>query len=251
MVWLPVIASVVIVSLVSFVGIISLYLKKNTEKVYLLILVGFSAGTLFGDSLLHLLPEVVQEKGFTPEVSLFVLLGIIVFFVLEKFIHWNHCHGLPATEKHTGHNHHIATLNIAGDVLHNFLDGLLIAGSYLISIPVGIATTIAVIAHEVPQEFADFGILVYSGLSKGRALFLNFLSALTAVVGAIVGLTLGLRSEAFTFAIVPFTAGAFLYIAGSNLIPELQKEVSLKNSLFHIGALIVGIGIMIGLLFLE
>ncbi len=247
------IVSVVIVSLVSLVGIFSLLLKKKTEKAFLLILIGLSAGTLFGDAVLHLLPEVVNELGFTISVSLLVLFGVIVFFILEKFIHWNHCHTLPVSEQHKDHNHpkHIAVLNIAGDAIHNFLDGIIIAGSYIVSIPLGIATTIAVIFHEVPQEIADFGILLYSGLTKKKALFYNFLSATTAIFGALFGLFIGSKSESFVMFVLPFSAGAFLYIAGSNLIPELQKEVSLKESFWQFLALLVGVMIMVVLLFLK
>lgn len=245
------IMSVVLVSLVSLLGVFSLLLRKKTERTFLLVLIGLSAGTLFGDAILHLLPEAVALNGFTPTVSLFVLLGIIVFFVLERFVHWNHCHGLPATEKHVGHRHHIGILNLTGDALHNFIDGLVIAASYFVSVPVGIATTIAVIFHEIPQEIADFGILLYSGFSKQKALFYNFLSATTAIIGAIVGLVLGANSSSFVPFIVPFSAGAFIYIAGSNLIPELQKESSLKESFWHLSAMVFGILVMVGLLFLT
>ncbi len=245
------ITSVIIVSLVSLLGVFSLLLRKKTERTFLLVLVGLSAGTLFGDAILHLLPEAVEESGFSPTISLFVLLGIIVFFILERFVHWNHCHGLPATEKHIGHSHHIGILNLAGDALHNFLDGLIIAASYFVSVPVGIATTVAVIFHEIPQEIADFGILIYSGFSRAKALFYNFLSATTAIIGAIIGLLLGAKSDAFVPFILPFSAGAFIYIAGSNLIPELQKEGSLRESIWHLAAMVFGILIMVALLFLE
>ena len=245
--------SVIIVSLISFVGVFSLFFKRSNEKTFLLVLVGLSAGALFGDAVLHLLPQAVQTSGFTPTISLYVLLGVIIFFILEKFVHWHHCHGMPASETHKGHEHpkHIATMNLVGDALHNSLDGFIIAASYLVSIPLGIATTLAVILHEVPQEIADFGILLYSGLSRKKALFYNFLSATTAIAGAIIGLIIGSNSEIFVSVMVPFSAGAFLYIAGSNLIPELQKEVSIKQSIFHVLAMILGIAIMVGLLFLE
>ena len=134
--------------------------------------------------------------------------------------------------------------------MHNFLDGLIIAGSYLVSIPAGIATTIAVILHEVPQEIADFGVLLYSGLSKTRALLLNFLSATVAIFGAVIGLIIGSGSQDFILSLLPFAAGGFIYIAGSNLIPELHKEYNLKDSFLHLFALILGIGIMVALLFL-
>ena len=135
--------------------------------------------------------------------------------------------------------------------MHNFIDGIAIAGAYLVNIPVGIATTIAVIIHEVPQELADFGVLLYAGYSKKKALLLNFLSATVAILGAVVGIILGSRAEVFAQWILPFAAGGFLYIAGSNLIPELHKECDLRESVIHFIALLVGIGLMVLLRGLE
>jgi len=128
---------------------------------------------------------------------------------------------------------------------------LIIAGSYLVSIPVGIATTIAVIFHEIPQEIADFGVLLYAGFSKGKALLFNFLSATIAVVGALIGYFIGAGSQGFLQGLLPFTAGGFLYIAGSNLIPELHKECDTQDSVLHFLSLIAGIGLMAALKFLE
>ncbi len=255
------ILSVFVVSLVSLVGVSTFLFKKDIQKT-LLILVSLSAGTLFGGAFLHLLPEAVEANGFTLQVSLLLLGGVLVFFILEKIVHWHHCH-IPAThpddiKKHkkehqaTADDHaHIVILNLVGDGIHNFVDGLIIAGTYLISIPAGIAATVAVILHEVPQEIADFGVLLYSGVSKKKALVYNYLSAAVAFVGAAVGLYFGAKSEAFIQIIIPFAAGGFVYIAGSNLIPELHKECGFKDSSWHIGALITGILIMVGLKFLD
>ena len=149
------------------------------------------------------------------------------------------------------HQHRIYLLNLTGDALHNLLDGLVIAGAYLVNVPAGIATTIAVVFHEVPQELADFGVLLYAGYSKRKALMLNLLSALAAVLGAIIGLVLGTRSEVFLKFILPFAAGGFIYIAGSSLIPELHKECGWKESLLQIIAFISGIGLMWAMLLLE
>jgi len=244
--------SVIIVSLVSLVGIISLSFKKNL-KLLLLPLVSLSAGTLFGGAFLHLLPEAVEKAGFTLQISLTLLLGIMIFFFLEKLIHWRHCHAHvhDASHQHKTDTKHIAIMNLVGDGLHNLLDGLIIAGSYMISIPVGIATTIAVILHEVPQEIADFGVLLYSGLSKTKAILFNFLSAAVAIIGAIIGLVLGARSGSFIEIIVPFAAGGFIYIAGSNLIPELHKECRLRDNFSHLFMMIIGIALMFVLTFLE
>ena len=251
------ILSVIVVSLVSLIGVVTLLWKKKNLDDFLLILVSLSAGTLFGGAFLHLLPEAVEREGFTLRISMLLLGGVLVFFLLEKFIHWRHCHihgiqsGKEMMEHRAHHPSHLAPLNVMGDALHNFVDGLVIAGSYFVSIPVGIATTIAVILHEIPQEFADFGVLLYSGLSKGKALLLNFLSAAVAIIGAIVGLVIGTQSETFASFILPFAAGGFVYIAGSNLIPELHKECGLKDSFWHFLVLVLGIALMFGLKFID
>lgn len=241
-----VIVSVVVVSLISLVGISFLLLKKEALQKTLLFLVSLSAGSLFGGAFLHLLPEAVEESGLGLTVSLSVIAGILIFFIIEKFVHWRHCH-TPTSDDHP---HNLAVMNLIGDGVHNFIDGLIIAGSYLASIPLGIATTIAVILHEVPQEVGDFGVLLYSGLSKIKALFFNFLSALLALIGAIVGLVIGSSSESFIGMILPFAAGGFLYIAGSDLIPELHKKCGPKDSVLHFCALVLGIAIMLLLRFL-
>ena len=249
-----IIISVVIVSLVSLIGIVTIFFNKRKIDRLLLTLVSLSAGTLFGGAFLHLVPEAVEEAGaFTPTISLLILLGIIIFFLLDKLIHWKHAHDKSSTLLHTptGNNPSMANLNLVGDAFHNLLDGLIIAGSYLVSIPTGIATTIAVVIHETPQEIADFGVLVYSGLTRRRALFFNFISATLAIVGAIIGYMLGSQSEGFITVIVPFAAGAFVYIAGSNLIPELfRKNYNFRDSLQQLVAFIVGIALMYGLLFI-
>ncbi|MBT4650924.1 ZIP family metal transporter [Candidatus Woesearchaeota archaeon] len=237
--------SVIIVSLISFVGILFFLLKKQTLKQTLLFLVSLSAGSLFGGAFLHLLPEAIEDSGFTLTVSLSVLSGVLIFFLIEKYVHWHHCHD-PHCQSH---KHHLVVMNLVGDGVHNFIDGLIIAVSYIASIPLGIATTIAVILHEVPQEIGDFGVLLYSGLKKSKALLYNLLSALVAIVGAIIGLIFA--SETFINIIIPFAAGGFIYIAGSDLIPELHKECGPKESFWHIFALILGISLMVALKFLP
>jgi zinc and cadmium transporter len=248
------IISVIIVSIVSLVGIITLFFSRKKVDHLLLTLMSLSAGTLFGGAFLHLIPEAVEEAGsFSLKISLLILGGIVVFFLLNKLIHWSHCHNhsTPLHMKEPGSKPAIIYLNLLGDGIHNFLDGLLIAGSYLVSPPIGIATTIAVVIHEAPQEIADFGVLIYSGLSRKKALFLNFLSSTLAIAGAIIGLVLGGKSEVFIATIVPFAAGAFVYTAGSNLIPELfHKNQRFKDLIQQFGAFIVGIAIMYGLLLL-
>ena len=240
--------SVIVVSLVSLVGLASFAIKTKKLEHMLLYLVSFSVGALFGDVFIHLLPEAFKNSIPTL-IGLYVLCGILFSFIMEKFIHWRHCH-LPASKQHP---HHFAIMNLIGDAMHNFIDGLIIAGSYFVSIPVGVATTTAVLFHEIPHETGNFAILIYGGFTKLKALFFNFITALTAVIGAIAGVLLSNTSTSFAF-IVPFAAGNLIYIAGSDLVPELHKgtceDFSLKESFYQFLAILLGIGVMLLLLLL-
>jgi len=244
--WIYTLASVLIVSLISLIGVFTLSFKIEKLKQFLIYTVSFSAGALFGDAFIHLLPEAVEVAGFTLFTSLSVLGGIVFFFLVEKVIHWRHCH-MPITE---GHVHPLSMMTLLGDAVHNFLDGIIIGASYLASIPVGIATTIAVVLHEIPQEIADFGVLLHGGFSKGKALFFNFLTALTAIVGAVLVLSLSGVANITAF-FIPFSAGGFIYIAGADFIPELHKEVALKKSFIQFVMFLLGIAVMVALVFLE
>jgi len=238
--------SVLIVSSISFLGLLTLSIKIDKLKKILLYMVSFSAGALFGDAFIHLLPEIIEEVGFGLNISIYVMFGIGFSFIIEKFIHWRHCH-IPHSKEHV---HPFAMMNLFGDGVHNFIDGIIIAASYLVSIPVGIATTLAVILHEIPSEIGDFGVLLQGGFSKGKALFYNFITALTAVLGAIVSLLISSYVENITTFLIPFAAGTFIYIAGSDLIPELHKEVEVKKSLLQFVAIVLGVLVMFLLLFL-
>ncbi len=241
------IVSVLVISLLAFIGIVSLAVNAKRLKTILIYLISFSAGALFGDAFIHLLPEVVESYGFSFIVSLGVLSGIVVFFVLEKIIHWQHCH-FPITEEHV---HTFAYMNLIGDALHNFIDGVIIAASYVISIPTGLATTLAVALHEIPQEIGDFGVLLYGGFSRSKALVLNFVSALAAVLGAALALWAITVVEQIEMFLVPIAVGGFIYIAGSDLIPELHKETRLRRSIMQVIAFLLGIGVMSALLLFD
>jgi zinc and cadmium transporter len=245
-VWLYTIGSVIIVSLISLIGVFSISIDSKKLARMLLFLVSFAAGALLGGALLHLLPESV-EHGLEPKVSIFILAGIFGFFILEKIICWRHCH-IPTSDEHP---HPVGFMNLVGDGFHNLMDGMIIAGSYLVNIPLGISTTFAVLLHEIPQEIGDFGILVHAGYSIRKALTFNFLSALTAVVGAILTLAIGFETESVSAFLVPFTIGGFIYIATADLIPELKKEVDLKKSLLQLLFILLGAGVMGLLLLLE
>ena len=246
-VWLYTIISVLAVSIIGLIGIFFLSIKSEKLEKLLVYMISFSAGALLGDAFIHLLPEAVKTSGFTIMISLSVLAGIGFSFTAEKIIHWRHCHH-PTTSKHP---HHLSTMNLVGDGVHNFIDGIIIAASYLISIPVGLATTLAVVLHEIPQEISDFGVLVYGGYSKKKALMSNFLIALTSILGAILTLLIGIKSEKLLLFLIPFAAGNFIYIACSDLIPELHKETKLKISLAQLILFLLGILVMAVLLLLE
>lgn len=247
-IWFYSIVSVFIVSIISMLGIFfTLSVKKEKLKDILIYMVSFSAGALFGDAFIHLLPEVSKASGLGSEIALWVIGGITTAFVLEKLVLWRHCH-IPITKDHV---HSFAIMNLIGDGIHNFIDGLIIGTSYLASIPVGIATTIAVIFHEIPQEIGDFGVLVYGGFSTKKALFFNFLIALIAVLGAVVALMVNGYIENLVALLLPFAAGNFIYIAGTDLVPELHKEVRTNAVVFQFIAFVLGLVVMYGLLFIE
>ncbi|MBW3015659.1 ZIP family metal transporter [Candidatus Woesearchaeota archaeon] len=247
MAWLYSLVSVLIVSLIAFVGLFTLSMKLEKLKKIIFFLVSFAAGALLGDAFIHLIPEAYEEFGISLSISLYFLSGILLFFILEKFIHWRHCH-VPTSKEHP---HPFAVMNLVGDMFHNFIDGMVIAGSYLMSIPLGVSTTIAVVLHEIPQEIGDFGVLIHGGFTRAKALLYNFLIALTAVLGAVVVLLIGNIYEGITMFLLPFTAGGFIYVAGSDLIPELHRECAPSKSLLQLFGLILGISVMLLMLLLE
>jgi len=235
--WLYAIGSVLVVSSVSLVGVLTLSLGLPRLKRLLLVLVSLSVGTLFGTTFFHLIPEAFEKQGFGPEVPLWILAGLLLFFVLEKFIHWRHCH-VPASSDHP---HPVVFMNFVGDGLHNFIDGVLMGAAFLVDVPTGIATSLAVLIHEIPQEIGDFGTLVWGGLPVRKALMLNFASGLFALLGALLVLLLGARVAGLETQILPLTAGGFIYIAGSDLIPELRKNTGARDSAMQVGAILTGL----------
>jgi zinc and cadmium transporter len=226
-----------IVSLISFVGVICLALKENILNKILLVLIGLSAGALMGGAFLHLLPEAV-EKSTGLDVYLFVLIGFILFFLIEKVLHWRHCH------KGECDVHTFQYMNLVGDSIHNFIDGMIMAASFVVSVPLGITTTIAISTHEIPQEIGDFGVLLYGGFSKKRAITLNFVVALTAILGGIVGYFVSNLIENIVLFILPFAAGGFIYIAATDLVPEIRKELDMRKYMATLLVFICGILIM-------
>lgn len=244
-VWAYSLVSVFIVSLISFAGAFTLSMNIEKLRKALLYFVSFAAGALLGDAFIHLLPESFAEATSLLQVSSFILVGIVFFFILEKIIFWRHCH-VPTSEEHP---HPVGIINLVGDGFHNFIDGVIIAGSFLVNPGLGLATTIAVILHEIPQEIGDFSILIHAGFSRAKALTFNFLSALLAVLGAAVTIAVGVSVENVTAFLIPLTIGGFIYIAAADLIPEVYREANTRRSALQLVSFLIGIGVM-GLLLL-
>lgn len=244
--WSASLLAVAGITSLSGVGAVTLYLKREALTGVLMALVPFAAGAMLGDAFIHIIPEISESStGFDLFASYSILAGVIAFFLLEKVLHWHHAH-LPTEEV----IHPVATSNLIGDGLHNFLDGAIVAGSFLVSTEVGIATTIAVAFHEIPQELGDFSILVHSGLKPKRALLLNLASGLLAILGAVAALTLASTTD-LERSLLPFAAGAFIYIAGTDLLPELHKEPEPRRSAIQAIAMVGGMATMAALLWFE
>lgn len=229
-----ILSSTLVISLLSLAGVFALVLKEKILHQILLLLVAFSAGALAGGAFLHLLPESLEQLP--PDATfLYALLGFSIFFLMERLFYWRHCHEGKCDI------HAFTYLNLFGDGLHNFIDGLVIAASFIVSFPLGIATSIAVASHEIPQEIGDFGVLIYGGFSKNKALLFNLLSALTAVLGGVVGYYLSTAIAGLAPVLLPVTAGGFIYIAASDLIPELHKEKDNRKANLAFVLFILGI----------
>lgn len=225
------------IALIAFVGVFALVMKEQLLNKILIILVSLSAGVLMGGAFIHLLPEAV-EKAEGTDIFIVVLVGFVLFFIMEKVLHWRHCHN-GKCNVHTFH-----FMNLIGDSIHNFIDGLIIAASFIVSTPLGITTTIAIAAHEIPQEIGDFAVLVYGGFDRKRAVILNFTVALTVVIGGIVGYFISKSIENTVLFLLPFAAGGFIYIAATDLIPEIKKEIDIRKSMLTMGVFIFGMLIM-------
>lgn len=235
--------SVLTVSILSLAGVFLLSFREGLLRKHLSLLISIAIGALLGDAFIHLIPEAFADADNTEMVSLLIIGGILAFFILEKFFHWHH-HGEDVNEEGV---HPVGKLILVSDGVHNFLDGVIIAASFSVSAPLGFATTLAVMLHEIPQEVGDFAVLLHAGYTKTRALFLNFLSALCALLGAAAFFIVGEFAESLTAYFIPLTAGGFIYIAVADLIPELHKMKQSSGSIYQFVAVTLGIATMLGL----
>ena len=240
LVWI--LLSSLITSLMSLIGIFFITLKERTLDKIILGLVAFSAGTLMGGAFIHLFPEGYEAIG-GKTFSLIFLCSFSLFFIVERILHWHHCHEKDCPV------HTVGYMNLIGDSIHNFTDGLILAATYLTNIHLGVITTIAVISHEIPQEIGDFSVLLYSGFSKKKALLYNFGVSLTAVIGALVGYYIPNQVDIAPY-LLPIAAGSFVYISASDLIPEIHKEKNLSRSVFSFLLFLLGILLMYGITFI-
>lgn len=227
--------SVLFVSFLSLLGALLLSIRRKVMEQIITYTLALSSGVLLGSTFFELLPEgvVLMPDG----VFIWTLIGFISFFCLEKILQWHH----HVEGRHVHEEKPFAFLTLIGDGIHNFMDGAVIAAAYLVSIPLGMTTTLAVIAHEIPHELSDFLILIYGGFTNKRALFYNFLSAATAIVGAILVLTVSRQFADLERYLVPVAAGNFLYIAASDLIPELLTKRQGKTSIIQVIIMLLGI----------
>lgn len=244
-IWLYTLTSVFIVSLLSLLGLVVFPFPEEKIKSFLIWAVAFAAGTLLGDAFLHLIPE-AYDSGTKIGTSLSILGGIAIFFILEKFIHWHHCHDIECEDR----PHVFSYVIMIGDGVHNFIDGMIIAGSYLVSIPLGVATTMAVIFHEVPHEIGDFAAMLYGGFDKKKALLFNLIAGILAIFGAVFVLLLSNIFSGMETYLVPFAAGGFIYIAIADIIPELHKTYKTLQSTLQFVFMGTGVWIMYMLLIL-
>lgn len=226
-----------LMSAIAMVGSLTLVLKPSTLERLLLPLVAFAAGSLVGGAFFHMIPAAIDANANTLGISVAVVTGFTVFFVLEQVLHWHHCHRAQSDCKKP-----LTYLILIGDALHNFLGGLAIAGTFLIDVRLGITSWLAAAAHEVPQELGDFGVLVHGGWSKRRALLFNVLSGLTFLLGGL--LAYGLSFQMNVSWLIPFAAGNFLYIGASDLVPEVNKHDDHKANAVHLLAFVLGVALL-------
>lgn len=230
-----------VISLISLIGILTLGFKDKVLKHTLLSLVSFSAGALLGGAFFHLLPEALQDFGEPMRIFQYTLIGFAAFFVIERILRWHHCHEVDCEI----HPRHLGHLNLIGDSIHNLLDGIIIISAFTASPALGFPVLVSLALHEIPQEIGDYGVLIYAGFTKAKALLYNFISALAAIVGVVLGYFLINQISGLNSFLLPFAAGGFIYIASSDLIPELHKETNLKKSLFSFIVFILALVFML------
>ncbi len=209
-----IILATILTTLLGLVGLFSLLIKKRLLERITLTLIALSAGTLMGGAFFHLITESLETHPPLITFSI-VIVGFIAFFLIEGFFHWHHC------ERSEGHP--FTYMMLVGDAIHNVIDGLVIAASFIVNVPLGVITTLMILAHELPQELGLFGVLIYGHHNRNKAIVYSVLAQSTVIVGGLLGYLLSSNINTLSTFLVPFAAGGFLYISASDLIPEIHK----------------------------
>jgi zinc and cadmium transporter len=238
----PIIAAT-FVSLLSLLGVFFINIKNFSK--YTRYLVALSAGVLISDVFVHILPEVVAVNGFKLSYSITILASILLYFILEGVIRWHHSHGEGDMESHNHDKSYVGWLNLSGSLIHNLIDGIAIGASFAISVQTGLITTFAIVLHEIPHEIGNFGVLIHAGFSRNKALWFNFATALTSILGVVLVLVFNDRIETLNPYFSVFAAGSLLYIAMADMIPEVHENEHKKTNYFTLLAFVAGM-ILIG-----
>ncbi|MFI3136435.1 MAG: ZIP family metal transporter [Methylococcaceae bacterium] len=239
-----------LVSLSSLSGLFALWMQPEKLMRVVPYLVSLAVGVLLGDAFIHLIPDAVARQGSVATVCLWTLIGVFLFFVLEKVVRWRHDHRLDFASQ-TDDVRPMAKMNLVGDAIHNLVDGILIGGSFLIDPSIGLTTTFAIIVHEIPQEIGDVGALVYGGFPPKTAILYNFYCSLSVIIGTVFTLLLSKLAEASLVFLLPIAAGGFIYIAATDMIPALHEHSSLPNLLGQSLIFALGIGFMQSVVVIE
>jgi zinc and cadmium transporter len=249
--WGPPLLAGLAVALISLIGAFTLWIKPARLRVVLPLLVSLAVGVLLGDAFLHLIPEAVGSIGSVSQVCLYVLAGIVLFFAVEKVVRWRHRHDVFDPTTQGGAGNAMARMNLVGDAIHNFIDGVLIAGSFSVDPVVGATTTLALIAHEIPQEIGDVGALIHGGYSPRRAVFLNFMCALSVIAGVVFTLQVAQAADAAMPYLLPVAAGGFIYIATADFIPSLHSHRGFRHDSLQVATVAVGVFCMLAITVVE
>lgn len=252
--WFTVLATLtasLVVVMVAASSAFVLYIKDSTLKKWMPWLIAVAVGVLLGDSFLHLLPDALEISESASSVFLWSLTGILCFYLIEQFLHWRHDHSIDISATGACKPATFVKMNLLGDGIHNFVDGILIAGSFLVDPMLGVATTFAIVMHEIPQEISDIAVLIHGGLEKKQAVIANVICATTCIAGAMLTLLLAQITQLSLGALLAITAGGFIYIATTDLIPLLRQPNMQLTLPMQVIATATGVFSMQAILWLE
>ena len=248
--WSSALGAGLFIALVSLTGAAVLWVREAVLQTVVPLLVALAVGVLLGSAFLHLIPEATAQLGSATTVGLYALGGFVLFFAIEKGVRWQHRHDV-FTPHSADPIQPMARMNLVGDAVHNFVDGILIAGSFAADPVLGWATTAAIVMHEIPQELGDIGALLCGGYAPKRAVQLNFLCALAVIPGVIVTLLIGRVAEQALMYLLPVAAGGFIYIAASDFLPALHRGEALHASAAQVASVMLGVMAMYGVILAE